>query len=71
MDIQKLVHMANQIADFFDADPDQAAAVEAVASHIRGFWDPRMRQQLLDWVEQNQGEGLKPTSLLAVTRLRG
>ena len=42
-----LVRMVNQIADFFDAYPE-ADAVSGVAEHLRKFWDPSMRRQLLD-----------------------
>lgn len=42
-----LVRMINQIADFFDAYPE-AEAVSGVTEHLRKFWDPAMRGQLLD-----------------------
>ncbi len=41
-----LVRMVNQIADFFDAYPE-AEAVSGVIEHLRKFWDPAMRRQLL------------------------
>jgi formate dehydrogenase subunit delta len=43
---EKLVYMANQIADFFRAQ-GEAKAVPAVADHINKFWDPVMRQDFL------------------------
>jgi formate dehydrogenase subunit delta len=42
-----LVTMINQIADFFDAYPEQEA-VSGVTEHLRKFWDPSMRSALLD-----------------------
>jgi NADH-dependant formate dehydrogenase delta subunit FdsD len=39
VDIHKLVKMANEIAKFFEAEPDRAAAVEGVASHLRKICD--------------------------------
>lgn len=40
------VRMANEIAvQFRHQPPDQAVA--AIAGHIRRFWDPRMRADLL------------------------
>jgi formate dehydrogenase subunit delta len=42
-----LIRMANQIGDFFEAMPDHAEAVEGIAQHIKKFWDPRMRRELL------------------------
>lgn len=70
MDPTKLVKMANAIADFFDADPDQAAAHTAIASHLERFWDPRMRRDLLRWIDEHGGEGLKPSVAVAVATRR-
>jgi formate dehydrogenase subunit delta len=60
MDPQKLVHMANQIGAFFEAEPDQAVAVEGVVGHLRRFWDPRMRRALYQWLDTQDGQGLSP-----------
>jgi len=44
------VRLANDIAaQFHHLPPDAAAA--AVATHMRNFWDPRMREQLRHAVE--------------------
>jgi len=43
---EKLVYMANQIADFFRAQ-GEAKAVPAIADHINKFWDPVMREDFL------------------------
>jgi formate dehydrogenase subunit delta len=59
MNPQKLVKMANSIAAFFDGEPDHATAVEGVAGHLRRFWDPRMRREILRWYDEHAGEGLK------------
>jgi formate dehydrogenase subunit delta len=40
------VRLATEIADQFRHQP-QARAAEAIANHIRMFWDPRMRTALL------------------------
>ena len=66
MDVQKLVKMANEIGKFFEAQPDHTAAVEGVASHISRFWEPRMRRELLVYVEQTGGTDLRPLVLEAV-----
>jgi formate dehydrogenase subunit delta len=42
-----LVRMANQIAANFSHHPDAQAAAE-VADHIRMFWPPSMRRELVD-----------------------
>jgi formate dehydrogenase subunit delta len=67
MDIHHLVKMANNIGDFFAAEPDKAKAAKGVANHIRSFWEPRMRRQIFSHIDQASGEGL---SELALTALR-
>jgi formate dehydrogenase subunit delta len=71
MDLHHLIHMANQIGDFFEAEPDHAAALEGIAGHIKRFWDPRMRREILEWVDEQRGEGLKPLVLEALRAHRG
>jgi formate dehydrogenase subunit delta len=66
MDAHKLVKMANEIASFFEAEPDRAVALEGVAGHLRRFWDPRMRREILRWVDEHHGEGLKDTARAAI-----
>jgi formate dehydrogenase subunit delta len=66
MDAHKLVKMANDIAAFFAAEPDQAVMLEGVAGHLKRFWDPRMRRELLRWVDEHHGEGLKDSVRAAI-----
>lgn len=66
MDIDKLVHMANRIAEFFEAMPDPAEARDGVAQHLQRYWEPGMRRELLAHVQANQGVGLRPLVLAAV-----
>ncbi len=68
MEIARLVHKANQIADYFKAYPEDEA-IAAVANHLRQFWDPRMRAELAFHLEAG-GEGLEPISRAAALRLR-
>ena len=56
MSPEKMVHMANQIATFFRSQPGEDKA-ERVADHLSDFWEPRMRTQLLAYIEQG-GAGL-------------
>jgi formate dehydrogenase subunit delta len=63
MALADIVRMANQISDFFAAYPHDTA-VKETATHIRNFWDPRMRKQLFDHLAAG-GEGLKPIALEA------
>jgi formate dehydrogenase subunit delta len=67
--IEKLVRMANQIADFFAPYPD-AEAVAGVREHIRSFWTPAMRRELLAYAEKG-GKGLKPRVMAALEGFRG
>jgi len=65
---EKLVYMANQIAAFFESMPhDEAAA--GVAKHINDFWDPRMRRQFFQILDDG-GAGLKPLVLDAAAKVR-
>lgn len=66
MDAHKLVKMVNEIASFFEAEPDRNAALEAVAGHLKRFWDPRMRREIVRFVDEQGGEGLRETALLAI-----
>jgi formate dehydrogenase subunit delta len=55
---QTLVRMANQIGDFFEAMPDRPEAIEGIAQHIKKFWDPRMRRELLAHIDGGGGSDL-------------
>ena len=66
MNVENLITMANQIGGFFEAMPDRAEAVADIASHIKRFWEPRMRRELLRWVDEHNGEGLKELVLAAI-----
>lgn len=66
MDAHKLVKMANEIAAFFKAEPDRDTMLEGVAGHLRRFWDPRMRRELLRWQDEHGGEGLDDTVRAAI-----
>ena len=63
---ERLIYMANQIARFFAAQPGDAA--DGVAGHLKSFWDPQMRGEIIAWTAAG-GEGLDPLSAEAVGRL--
>jgi len=46
MSPEKLAYMANQIGKFF-AHQKHDQAVDSIATHLRQFWDPRMRRDIL------------------------
>lgn len=60
--------MANDIAAQFHHLPSQRAA-EAVAGHLRRFWDPRMRTRLFEFVDAG-ADGLDPLVAAAVRLMR-
>jgi len=62
--------MANQIGDFFEVMPDRAQALTDIATHVRKFWEPRMRRQILEHLDQQGGEGLSDIVLQALTEHR-
>ena len=51
MNPDNLIRMANQIGVFFESMPDRKEGLEGIATHIRKFWDPRMRQAFLALVD--------------------
>jgi formate dehydrogenase subunit delta len=70
MEPLKLVKMANEIGSFFEAEPHRPTALDGVAGHLKRFWDPRMRRELLAWVDARDGDGLSPLVLEAVRTQR-
>jgi formate dehydrogenase subunit delta len=61
--------MANDIGNFFKSEPDHTVAVDSVASHLRRFWDPRMRKEIVAYVDGG-GAGLMDLVREAVLKLR-
>ncbi len=68
MSAASLVKMANDIGDYFASEPDHAAAVAAIATHIRRYWDPRMRRQIVAHLAAG-GAGLDDLARDAVAQL--
>lgn len=66
MNTEHLIKMANQIGTFFSTMPDHEQAVADLASHIKRFWEPRMRKAFLEHIEKTQGEGVSEIVLEAV-----
>ncbi len=63
-----MVHMANQIALFFASYPHDEA-VAGVTDHLKSFWEPRMRKQIIEYVAEGGG-GLHELAIEAVKRLQ-
>ena len=61
---QKLLFMANQIADFFRPYPDEEA-IAGIHDHILNFWTPGMRKEFRSFVQQ-QPDGVNPRIVQAM-----
>ena len=61
--------MANDIGHFFEAEPDKAEAAKSVANHIKRYWDPRMRREIVSHYREAGGAGLDPLPRSAVALL--
>ncbi len=60
MDVEHLVGMANQIAEFFDSEQGRDEAYKPVSSHIARYWDPRMRRAILKHVSEGEPGSPRP-----------
>jgi formate dehydrogenase subunit delta len=57
---QSLVSMANQIGDFFRFQGDEKAAMQSIAAHLRQFWAPSMRRDLVECLDLDDAAGMRP-----------
>lgn len=69
MNPEHLAAMANDIANFFSAEPDREAAVNGVCGHLKKFWDPRMRRQIVAYLREHGGGELSELARAGVARL--
>jgi formate dehydrogenase subunit delta len=68
MHTERLVTMANDIGNFFKSEPDRKDAVQGIVNHIKRFWDPRMRKQIIAHLQAG-GEGMQDLVKEAVGKL--
>jgi formate dehydrogenase subunit delta len=68
MEPEQMVHMANQIALFFASYPKEEA-VASITNHLKMFWEPRMRRQIIEYVAAG-GAGLNDLARESVKRLK-
>ena len=68
MDIHHLVKMANEIGAFFASTSDHEEGVKSIAQHLKSFWDPRMRREIIEYARSEHGD-LTPIAREAVLRL--
>ena len=66
-DVQKLVSMANQIGDFFKAQPEDKAIV-GIADHIVKFWSRPMKEPIFAHMKAG-GKDVHPLVEKALRRL--
>jgi len=66
MNIDLLIKMANEIGAYFAAEPDAEQAAKDVARHLKRYWEPRMRRQIVTYYEERQGAGLSDLALRGV-----
>lgn len=70
MHIERLIKMANDISNFFAAEPDQQVAVEGIKNHISRNWEPRMRKSIIEYLQNDSGAELSELAKAAVLRLQ-
>jgi formate dehydrogenase subunit delta len=68
MNVVQMTKMVNDIAAFFEAESGREKAIEDVAGHMRRFWDPRMRREIVAHFAKG-GDGLSEVSRAAVAKL--
>ena len=68
MSPDRLIYMANQIGKFFETQ-GRDNAVPGIADHIHKFWDPRMRSEILAYLDAG-GAGLDPDVRAALASLK-
>jgi formate dehydrogenase subunit delta len=66
---EHLVKMANDIGDFFRAEPQREDAIAGIANHIAKFWTKRMREKLDAHLKGRGDGGLDELPREAVRRL--
>jgi formate dehydrogenase subunit delta len=66
MNIDLLIKMTNEIGEFFAGTTDKDGAARDVANHIKRYWEPRMRAQMLKYYEERGGAGLTDIGKSAV-----
>ncbi len=69
MNVERLVSMANDIARFFHAEPDHAEAIDGISGHMKKFWEPRMRRQIVEYAQSEHHEELSELAREGVLRL--
>ncbi len=64
MNIHHLVKMANDIGAFYETLPDRSEAVSSIATHLKSFWEPRMRREIIDHARRGSDQDPKLKDLV-------
>ncbi len=70
MDSHQLIKMANQIGQFFESMPNRAEAEKDIATHLKRFWDPRMRRVIVASLDSDDAAAMSPIVREALTTHR-
>jgi formate dehydrogenase subunit delta len=65
---EHLIQMANDIGNFFRAEPKREDAIAGIAQHISKYWTRRMREKLIAQLQQG-ATGLDELPRAALDRL--
>jgi len=66
MNIDLLIKMANEIGDFFAGESAPGQAPRDVANHLKRYWEPRMRREMLAHYGRGAAGGLSDIARDAV-----
>ena len=70
MDSQQLIKMANQIGQFFESMPNREVAEKDIATHLKRFWDPRMRRVIVASLDTDDADSMSAIVREALTTHR-
>jgi formate dehydrogenase subunit delta len=66
---EHLVKMANDIGDFFRAEPEREDAIAGIANHIAKFWTKGMREKINAHLKQHGDASLNELPRESLRRL--
>jgi formate dehydrogenase subunit delta len=69
VNIDHLIKMANEISSFWEGELGEDKAANDVATHLKRYWEPRMRAQMIQYLEEREGAGLSDVAKQAVALL--
>ncbi len=67
---ERLVQMANDIADYFVSEPDRELAIAGMVLHLERYWEPRMLVRIRS-MHSDGTTDLNELASAAVARLNG